>query len=113
MISLIGTKAYRVLGFGSLVPGSAPAMGHYGAVDVVVHDSYESEASRMIVKLEEEAGTRALKTLLAHVAITDQAKLEWFTAAGFNRIGLVPGTLMTKEMLVDVAVFEKKLRGSQ
>lgn len=109
MISLIGAKAYRVLGFGSLVPGPAPAMGHYGIVDVAVHDSYESSGSQMIAELEKEARSRFMRTLVAHVAVADEAKLGWFKGQGFKQIGLLPEILMAEGNPVDVGILEKKL----
>jgi GNAT superfamily N-acetyltransferase len=109
MITLTGASAYRVLGFASLVPGPAPAMSQGGVIDVAVHDHYEADARQLIAELENEARSRAMKTLIAHVALVDKTKLKRFREKGFKQIGLLPEALSVQRGPFDVGVLEKRL----
>lgn len=112
MCSLIGETAYRVLGFGSLIPGAAPGMSHSGTIDVAVHDHYEGSAPGLIAELERKARERSLKTLNAYIATVDTGKINWLKEAGFTQVGVLPGNVLLNDDEIDVAIFEKKLTES-
>jgi GNAT superfamily N-acetyltransferase len=109
MVSLIGARPYRVLGFGSLVPGAAPAMNRYASLDIAFHDHYEAAGAQLIIELEKEARARGLTKLLAHAALRDKSKWARFREQGFKQTGLLQGLLVGNNSAVDVGILEKKL----
>lgn len=109
MVSLIGAKPYRVLGFGCLVPGPAPAMNHCANLEIAFHDHYEKDADQLIVALEKEARSRRLTKLLAHAAIRDKSKWARLLEQGFKQTGLLQDHLVGNDTAIDVGILEKKL----
>jgi len=106
MTMLIGEAAHRVLGFGSLTPGPAPAQDHRAIIDVAAHDHYVDHVPELIETLKGAARDLGLQALQAFVADRDQVKKEFLVRAGFQPVGQLPGQLSVDNQKLDVIVLE-------
>ena len=107
MTMLVGEAAHRILGFGSLTPGPAPARTHKAVIDVSAHNSYIDYLPVLVEKLQTEAHNLKLQALQAFVADPDSVKKETFLRAGFKPIGQLGGELNTGSQEIDVTILEK------
>ena len=106
MPMLIGDRAHRVLGFGSLTPGPAPARGHKAIIDVAAHDHFIDYLPKLLEELQKEARRLEVQTLQAFVAEKDQAKKELFSRAGFQPVAELRGELKIPGRKLDVTLLE-------
>lgn len=103
---MIGEAAHRVLGFGSLTPGPAPARQHQAVVDVAAQDHYIDRLPDLLEHLKDEARRLEIQTLQAFVADQDQVKKETFLHAGFQPVSELSGQLQAGNREVNVAILQ-------
>ena len=109
MLTLQGEAPYRVLGFGSLTPGPPPARTHVGVVDIAVHANYTEAASSLLTELIARAVEKDVITLKAYVLSTDEAKVEWFAASGFDREAVLTGDVIIDGSEEDILILRRSL----
>ena len=104
---LVGQKAHRVLGFGSLTPEAGLAHRHKAVIDVGVHDNYQDKGQEILGVLLSKAEQEEIQAVRSYVAATEAKKAEWFEKAGFGRVAELRGELRVGEKAIDVMVLEK------
>ena len=107
MYMLVGEKAHRVLGFGSLTPEAGPAHRHKAVIDIGVHDNYQDKGQELLEVLLSKAEQEKIQAVRSYVATPEAKKAEWFERAGFDRVAELPDELRLGEKDIDVIVFEK------
>jgi hypothetical protein len=109
LLTVQGESPFRVLGFGSLTPGPPPARTHMGDVDIALHENYGDAAEPLISDLIARAVEKNLSDLRARILRSDDIKLDWFAAAGFQRESLLSGEVVVDGRKADVIVLRRSL----
>lgn len=109
LLTLEGEGPHRVLGLGSLTPGSAPLRGHSAVIDALVHDNYPRRVGDLLDRLAETARHKGIGLLQAYAAATDSAKVEHFRAVGLTPVATLPEAIRLNGRPVDVTLLQGRL----
>jgi len=109
MLTLGGEGPHRVLGLGSLTPGSAPLRGHTAVIDALAHDNYPQGVRDLLDRLVETARQKGIAMLQAYAAATDSAKVEHFRAVGLTPVAILPEAIRLGDRPVDVTLLQGRL----
>jgi L-amino acid N-acyltransferase YncA/GNAT superfamily N-acetyltransferase len=107
LMMLVGDTAHRVLGFGSITPGPAPARHHKAVIDVATHDHYTDRLDDLVARLIAEAQRLEVRVLQAHVAESDETKRDCFVRAGFETLARLKQELRVGDKVIDVDLLER------
>jgi GNAT superfamily N-acetyltransferase len=105
---LVGEKAHRILGFGSVTLGPGSIRKHTASVDLCLHDQYQAAAPPLIDELVAEAKSSGVEFLYAHVAAIDRTKLQWLEAAGFRKVAELANDLQLDANQIDTLVLKRE-----
>lgn len=109
MLTLEGEAPHRVLGLGSITPGSAPLRGHCAVIDALAHDNYPQGVDHLLAGLVERARQKGVAMLQAYAAATDSAKVEHFRSVGLTPVATMPEAIRLKGRPVDVTLLQGRL----
>ena len=109
MMMLIGEKAHRVLGFGTVTPEPGPASKHVAIVDAATHDDYIDQLPRLVEKLKGEAVRLGVRIVRALVGELDLYKKECFLHQGFRGVAELSGQLNIGKDSLNVTVLESSV----
>lgn len=109
MLTLEGEGPQRVLGLGSITPGSAPLRGHSAVIDALAHDNYPRGARDLLDRLVETARRKGIGLLQGYAAATDSAKVEHFRSVGLTPVAILPEAIRLNGRPVDVTLLQGRL----
>ena len=110
MLTLEGEDPHRVLGLGSITPGSAPLRGHSAVIDVLAHDNYAQGARDLLKRLVETARQKGIALLQAYAAATDSAKVEHLRSVGLTPVAMLPEAIRLNGRPVDVTLLQGRCK---
>lgn len=110
MLTLEGDGPHRVLGLGSITPGSAPLRGHSAVIDALAHDNYPQGARHLLDRLVETARQKGIALLQAYAAATDSAKVEHLRAVGLTPVATLPEAIRLNDRPVDVTLLQGRCK---
>ena len=108
MLTLQGEGPHRVLGLGSITPGSAPLRGHSAVIDALAHDNYAQGVRDLLDRLVETARQKGIGLLQAYAAATDSAKVEHLRAVGLTPVAMLPEAIRLSGRPVDVTLLHSR-----
>ena len=109
LLTLEGEDPHRVLGLGSITPGSAPLRGHSAVIDALAHDNYAQGIRDLLDRLVETARQKGIAMLQAYAAATDSAKVEHLRAVGLTPVAMLPEAIRLGDRPVDVTLLQCRL----
>ncbi len=109
MLTLEGEDPHRVLGLGSITPGSAPLRGHSAVIDALAHDNYAQGVGDLLDRLVETARQKGIALLQAYAAATDRGKVEHLRAVGLTPVATLPEAIRINDRPVDVTLLQGRL----
>lgn len=106
MLTLEGDGPHRVLGLGTLTPGSAPLRGHSAVIDALAHDNYPQGVRDLLHRLVETARQKGIALLQAYAAASDSAKVEHLRSVGLTPVATLPEAIRLNGRPVDVTLLQ-------
>ena len=109
MLTLEGEGPHRVLGLGSITPGSAPLRAHSAVIDALAHDNYPGGVRQLLDRLVETARQKGIALVQAYAAATDSGKVEHLRAVGLTPVATLPEAIRLSDRAVDVTLLQGRL----
>jgi GNAT superfamily N-acetyltransferase len=108
MCVLVGERAHRLLGFGTLTPGPGWSRAHVGVLDLAVAEPYDpSDLLGVLVTAAKDRGT---SSLMSFASTSDTRRRRWLHSLDLKPVARLPAVVRTSAGLEEAEVFVGPVR---